>query len=91
MSSPKAELIKFVLLNQRKILSNLVQGRGEVLKSYAKLMGVSDSQFPTFRRVLAQNLPKLIQYNEPDAFQVRVQELLVDKRVKLSAIHPQIQ
>lgn len=91
MSSPKAEIIKFVLLNQRKILSNLVQGRGEVLKSYAKLMGVSDKQFPTFRRVLSLNLPKLIQYNEPDAFQVRVQELLIDKRVKLSAIRPQNQ
>lgn len=90
MSTPKAEIIKFVLINHRKILSNLVQGQGETIKNYAKIMGVSDKQYPAFRRILAQNLPKLIQYSEPDAFQVRVQELLVDKRVKLTAIHPQI-
>lgn len=88
MSTPKAEVIKFVMVNQRKIMSDLVRGNGKTLKSYAKVLGVKDVQYFEFKRVLSQNIPKLIQYSEPDAFQHRVQELLTDKRVELTAIRP---
>ena len=85
------EVLAFVSNNHRQIISELVDHRGKTLQAYAKVMGISGDQYYLFKRILAQNLPKLIQYNEPDAFQARVQELLTDKRVEISAIHPQIQ
>lgn len=81
-------VLAFISNNQRKIINEIVDQKGSLLKKYSDLMGVSDREYPAFKDILKQNLPKLIQYNEADAFQFRVQELLLDKKIKLSSIRP---
>jgi hypothetical protein len=83
------EVLAFISNNQRKIINEIVDQKGALLKKYSDLMGVSDREYQAFKNILKQNLPKLIQYNEADAFQFRVQELLLDKKIKLSSIRPQ--
>lgn len=90
-SKKYVKVLSFVSSNQRKIISEIVDGRGKSLRGYANILGIKNDQYSTFKKILKQNLPKLIQYNEPDAFQARVQDLLINKRVILSAIRPQIQ
>jgi hypothetical protein len=82
------EVLAFISNNQRKIINEIVDQKGALLKKYSDLMGVSDREYQAFKNILKQNLPKLIQYNEADAFQFRVQELLLDKKIKLSSIRP---
>ncbi|MFT6068172.1 MAG: hypothetical protein ACJAT2_003092 [Bacteriovoracaceae bacterium] len=85
------EVLAFISNNQRKIINEIVDQKGPLLKKYSDLMGVSEREYQSFKDILKQNLPKLIQYNEADAFQFRVQELLLDKKIKLSSIRPQNQ
>ncbi len=85
------EVLAFISINQRKIINEIVDQQGPLLKKYSDLMGVSEREYQSFKNILKQNLPKLIQYNEADAFQFRVQELLLDKKIKLSSIRPQNQ
>jgi hypothetical protein len=85
------EVLAFLSNNQRNIINEIVDQKGALLKRYANLMGVTNREYQSFKNILKQNLPKLIQYNEADAFQFRVQELLLDKKIKLSSIRPQNQ
>ena len=85
------EVLSFLSINQRKIINEIVDQKGPLLKKCSDLMGVSEREYQSFKNILKQNLPKLIQYNEADAFQFRVQELLLDKKIKLSSIRPQNQ
>lgn len=85
------KVLAFLSNNQRKIINEIVDQKGPLLKKYSDLMGVSEREYQAFKNILKQNLPKLIQYNEADAFQFRVQELLLDKKIKLSSIRPQNQ
>lgn len=82
------EVLTFVSKNQRKLLSEIVDGHGRTLKVYASELGIKNRQYGDFKRALAQNLTKLIQYNEADSFQTRVQKILEEKKIALTAIPP---
>lgn len=85
------KVLSYVSSNQRQIISEIVDGSGKSLRNYAAVLGIQSDQYSSFKKILRQNLPKLIQYNEPDAFQARVQDLLVDKKIVLNVIRPRIQ